>query len=215
MDAERSRLLRVGLSALASLLLCSAFGWLSTAEAGSQHRSPSERFDLARAVPSGQYALLHEQRIGHTFWASYLYRARFDNHPKICAMTASVLAPSYFDSTYRCGQLWPGAGTKVPIRAFIGRDSTVNVSAPAPWEGPEMFGIFLLSPQVSAIDVHLAGGTSFKRRTRPVSRADLQRLALPEMRYAPLSIRLDRQIRSVVAFGPNGREVAIGNYPRG
>ena len=130
-------------------------------------------------------------------------------------MTASVLAPSYFDSTYRCGQLWPGAGTKVPIRAFMARDSTVNVSAPAPWEGPEMFGIFLLSPQVRAIDVHLAGGASFKRATRPVSRADLQRLGLPRIRYARLSVRLDGQIRSVVAFCPDGRELATGNYPRG
>lgn len=179
------------------------------------HPRPSERLGLAREIPGGKYALLHEQRIGHTLWAAYLYRSRLGNHPKICAMTGSVLAPSYFDSSSRCGQLWPGSGTKVPLRAFVRRDSTVNLSAPAPWEGPELFGIFLFSPQVRSVDVRLAGGTSFKRSTRPVPRADLKALALPAIRYATLSVRVDTQIRSVVAFGPDGSELAIGNYPRG
>ncbi len=215
MNAERSKVLRVVLSALVALVLCSASSWISAAEAGSGHPVLSERLGLAREIPGGKYALLHEQRIGHTFWAAYLYRARLGNHPKICAMTASVLAPSYFESSSRCGRLWPGAGTKVPIRAFVRRDSTVDLSAPAPWEGPELFGIFLFSPQVRSIDVHFAGGTAFKRATRPVPRADLEGLALPEIRYATLSIRVDIQIHSVVAFGPDGRELAIGNYPQG
>ena len=183
--------------------------------ARSHGSAPSERFSLARDIPSPGYALVHEQRIDHTLWAAYLYSARFEGRRKICVSTASVLDRVYFEDSWRCGQLWPGGGTDVPVRAFIRRDSTPNPFSPETAPSPELFGIFLLAPQVRSIEVRLAGGASFKRATQVVSSVDTGRLELPEMRYATMSVRSEKQIESVIAFGADGSVLAAGRYRPG
>jgi hypothetical protein len=176
---------------------------------------PSQRFHLSRAVPGGQFVLLSEGRLKQTYWATYLFPATFEGHPKVCLMTASVLQESHFQDSYRCGQPWPNGTTEVPVRAFVRRTGLIFEGGGPPQASPELFGGFVLAPQVRSVVVHLAGGLSFRRPTRAVPAAGLRRLGLPEMRFATLSVASTRQIRSLTAYGADGAELATGVWPKG
>ena len=78
-----------------------------------------------------------------------------------------------------------------------------------------MFGMFLLAPNVSTIDVRLAGGSDLRLRAHRMPARAVKFLSVPQMNYATVSVRKARRIVKITAFDGNGTEIRSRAYPKG
>ena len=190
-----------------------AVGIFAASEAQARSGKVSERFDLAREIPTKHFALLGEGRIAASYWAAYVFAKSVSSTETVpCAYIGTIdsISPSlgFFKYAGECGAIWPAEGVRRPALAFIRQRTFYHGQARA-----EGMGLVLVAQTVRRIRIRFRGDFGVWARARLLSGPDGAKAQVPALRYATFAVHLNRCISGVTAYEAGGRRGGAVNYP--
>ena len=173
---------------------------------------PSERFDLAREIPTQRNVLVREGRISASDWAAYV----FGNPPNpeetgpcayIGVVTAASPSTHFFRYDGECAGLWPQGGVSRPALVFVRQRSYYHRRI-----RPEGMGLVLTAPTVKRLHIRFRGKAGIWAVTKKLSSRDSTVAQVQPLSYATFSVHLDRCIRSLTAYGVGPNPIGKVKY---
>jgi hypothetical protein len=182
-------------------------------DAQARNAKASDRFDLAREIPTSRFASLDEGRISASYWAAYVYQGPGDTGGSVpCAYLGAIdfVRPKvgFFNYAGECGALWPGEGARRPALGFLHQRSFFHGRARA-----EGMGLLLVAQSVRRVGLRFRGNSLVWASTKALSRSDRAQAQVPALRYATFAVHLDQCIRVVTAYDVSGNRVGLVRYP--
>jgi hypothetical protein len=200
----------------AAVIAAAAVAAVTVLAAGAQARptKESERFELAREIPTKHFALLAEGRLPASYWAAFVYAGTENSAETVpCAYIGAIdfISPSlgFFKYAGECGELWPGEGAQKPALAFIHQRTSYHGHNRA--EGSVLV---LLAQEVRRIRIRFRGTPVVWAQAKELSGADGARAKVPTLRYATFAVHLDRCISGISAYDAGGKSIGAISYPR-
>jgi hypothetical protein len=199
---------------VAVVVAAAIFGVLDASRtAQARQAEASERFDLAREIPTPRFALLNEGRIAASYWAAYVYRdPRDTGEGAPCAYIGAIdfISPTvgFFKYAGECGGMWPAERVRRPALGFIRQRTYYHGRSRA-----EGMGLLLVAQTVRRIRINFRGNSAVWAAARELSGSQVRRAQVPALRYVTFAVHLDRCISAVTAYDARGKRVGVVSYP--